>query len=93
LGAGFDSLLRGLDVDTVIVTVLHTNRYCRHTSADICVLDYKIVVPRETADTYTEDRYKGELDYLKRIYKVEVKRLALSIGEPAAVKNLYQYPD
>lgn len=74
-GTGLDSLLRDLKVDSIVVTGLHTNMCCRHTSADGYALGYKIIVPKETTNAFTEEEYKEGLAYLERMYKAEVKPL------------------
>lgn len=78
---GLDSLLRDLKVDTVIITGLHTNMCCRHTSADAYALGYKIVVPKETTNAFTEEEYEDGLAYLKRMYLADVCSLQDFIKE------------
>jgi len=65
-------LLSELGVDTVVITGLHTHMCCRHTSADAFQLGYKIIVPRETTDAFTEADYLSGLDYLKAVYGAEI---------------------
>ncbi len=72
---GLDPLLRSLGIDTIMVTGLHTNMCCRHTSADAYAMGYKILVPEETTNAFTEEEYHEGLDYLKRMYQAEVKPL------------------
>lgn len=72
---GLDMLLRSLKVDTVVVTGLHANMCCRHTSADAYALGYKIIVPKETTNAFSEEEYQDGLAYLSRMYKAEVGAL------------------
>lgn len=65
-------LLSELGVDTVIITGLHAHMCCRHTSADAYYLGYKIVVPRETTNSFTEEDYLSGLKYLKEVYGAEI---------------------
>lgn len=80
---GLDSLLRDLKVDMVVVTGLHTNMCCRHTSADAYALGYKIVVPKETTNAFTEEEYEDGLAYLKRMYLADVCSLQEFMEEKA----------
>ena len=61
-------VLRELDVDTVIITGWQADCCCRHTSADAFFRGFKIIVPRETTDTTTEEGYQGGLGYIQAIY-------------------------
>lgn len=79
-GTELDMLLRNLGVDTLMITGLHTNMCCRHTSADAYALGYNILVPEETTNAFTEEEYLEGLEYLKRMYKAEVKPLKEFIG-------------
>lgn len=82
---GLDILLRALKVDTVVVTGLHANMCCRHTSADAYALGYKIVVPKETTNAFTEDEYQDGLACLQRMYKAEVLPLDSFVREEELV--------
>lgn len=65
-------LLSELDVDSVIITGLHTHMCCRHTSADAFYLGYNIFVPKETTNSFTEEEYSYGLKYLKEVYGAEI---------------------
>lgn len=65
-------LLSELGTDTVIITGLHTHMCCRHTSADAYYLGYRIMVPRETTNSFTEEDYTSGLKYLKEVYGAEI---------------------
>lgn len=69
-------ILRELDVDTVIITGWQADCCCRHTSADAFFRGFRIVVPRETTDTVTEEGYIGGLEYIRTIYGGEICDLA-----------------
>ena len=69
---GLDSVLRNLKVDTLILTGLHTNMCVRHTAADAFFRGYKIVVPQDATEAFTEKDYKEGLEYLKNVYNAEI---------------------
>lgn len=69
---GLDLLLRSLGVDTVILTGIHTNICVRHTAADAFFRGYKIVVPSDAVEAFTEREHLEGLEYLKRIYGAEI---------------------
>ncbi len=84
---GLNSLLRGLKVDTLMITGLHANMCCRHTSADAYHLGYKIVVPKETTNAFSEEEYQDGLNYIKRMYNAEIKPLKDIVRESKAVSQ------
>lgn len=86
-GTELDFLLRNLGVDTIMIAGLHTNMCCRHTSADAYALGYKILVPKETTNAFTEEEYQDGLAYLQRMYKAEVKPLHEFINENSETVN------
>ncbi|HLI46900.1 MAG TPA: isochorismatase family cysteine hydrolase [Geobacterales bacterium] len=69
---GLDLLLRQLNVKKVIITGLHTNICDRHTAADAYFRGYKIKIPEDCVDSFTEKDHLEGLEYLKRIYGAEI---------------------
>jgi len=69
---GLDSVLRNLKVDTLILTGLHANMCVRHTAADAFFRGYKIVVPQDATEAFTEKDYKEGLEYLRNVYNAEI---------------------
>jgi len=69
---GLDSLLRSLHVETVILTGLHTHLFVRHTAADAFFRGYKIVIPHDAVESFTEKDHKQGLEYLKNAYNAEI---------------------
>ena len=65
-------LLKELGIDTVIMTGLHTHMCVRHTSADAYCLGYNVLVASDATDSFTEEDYKGGIEYLKNVYAAEV---------------------
>jgi nicotinamidase-related amidase len=66
-------LLRELGVDTLIMTGLHANMCVRHTAADGFSWGFKIIVPTDGTEAFTQEDYQGGLDYLKQVYGAEIK--------------------
>ncbi|MCX7624355.1 MAG: cysteine hydrolase [Thermomicrobium sp.] len=69
---GLDLLLRSLGVDTVVITGLHTNICCRHTAADAFARAYKIVVPEDCVNAFTEEEHRDGIEYLRRVYGARI---------------------
>ena len=65
-------LLTELQVDTVILTGLHTHMCVRHTAADAYCWGYRIIVPTDTTDSFTEEDYVYGIKYLKEIYGADI---------------------
>ncbi len=67
-----DLLLKELDIDTVIMTGLHTHMCVRHTTADAYCLGYNIVVASDATNSFTEADYNYGIEYLKSVYDAKV---------------------
>ena len=78
---GLDSLLRNLRVDTLILAGLHTNICVRHTAADAFFRGYKIKVPKDATEAFTEEDYREGLQYLKEMYNAEITETEKIIEE------------
>jgi nicotinamidase-related amidase len=76
-----DSFLRARKVDTVILTGLHTHLCVRHTAADAFFRGYKIVVPENGVDSFTEEDHKSGLAYLKEYYAANITTAEAVIKE------------
>lgn len=63
-----DSLLRAKKADAVVITGLHTHMCCRHTAADAFFRGYKVVVPDDCIDAFTEQDHLAGLEYFKAVY-------------------------
>jgi len=72
---GLDMLLRSLGVDTVILCGLHTNICVRHTAADAFFKGYRIVVPEDAVESFTEKDHVEGLKYLKEIYGAVITKV------------------
>ena len=67
-----DLLLRELGVDTVIVVGLQTHICVQHTVADAYYLGYKVIVPKDATDCFTQEIYDYTIKYLSDIYGAEI---------------------
>ncbi|HIT17511.1 MAG TPA: cysteine hydrolase [Candidatus Caccosoma faecigallinarum] len=65
-------LLKELDVETLIMTGLHTHMCVRHTSADAYCLGYEVYVATDATDSFTEEDYRSGLKYLKEVYGAQL---------------------
>jgi nicotinamidase-related amidase len=74
-------LLRELEVDTVIMTGLHTHMCVRHTSADAYMWGYSVVVASDATDAFTEEDYQSGLKYLKDVYAARVATVDELVAE------------
>jgi nicotinamidase-related amidase len=68
-------LLIELKIDTLIIAGLHTHMCVRHTTADAYNWGYKIIIPKETTDSFTKDDYEYGLNYLKTVYGATIQGL------------------
>ncbi len=67
-----DLLLKELNIDTVILTGLHTHMCVRHTAADAYCLGYNVVVASDATDSFTLEDYTYGIKYLKDVYGAQV---------------------
>jgi nicotinamidase-related amidase len=72
VGTPLDMILRDLGIDTLVISGLHTHICDRHTTADAWALGYKIVVPKDCVETFTEDAQKSGLEYLTQVYSAKI---------------------
>jgi len=70
---GLDPLLRGLGVDTVVVTGLHTDICDRHTTADAFFRGYRVIVVTDGTEAFSEEEHEGGLAYLEKVYGAELR--------------------
>ena len=67
-----DLLLRELGVDTVIICGLQTHICVQHTAADAYYLGYKVILPKDATDCFTQEIYDYTIKYLSDIYGAEI---------------------
>ena len=82
---GLDILLRdlydGQGANTIIVAGLHTHICARHTSADAHFRGYDVVLAEDCCESFTEADHKAGLEYIKTMYKAELKKADELIAE------------
>ncbi|MDR2493118.1 MAG: cysteine hydrolase [Coriobacteriales bacterium] len=61
-------LLKELGVTDLVLAGLHTHMCVRHTAADAYMWGYRLIVPTDGTDAFTEDDYGSGLAYLKSVY-------------------------
>ena len=65
---GMDQLLRGLGVETVVITGVHTHICGLHTAADAFFRGYRIIVVTDAVSAFTAEDQAYGLQYLEKIY-------------------------
>ena len=70
---GLELLLRDLNVDTIVITGLHTNCCDRHTAADAFARRFNIIVAREAVEAFTDKENEEGIEYLEKMYGAEIK--------------------
>jgi nicotinamidase-related amidase len=71
-GTDLQLFLEENNVDSVILAGLHTNICVRHTAADAFYNGYKIIVPEDAVDAFTEKDQVEGLAYLKQVYGAKI---------------------
>ena len=65
---GMDQLLRGLGVETVVISGVHTHICGLHTAADAFFHGYRIIVVKDAVSAFTAEDQEYGLQYLEKIY-------------------------
>lgn len=65
-------LLQELHVTTTVICGLHAHMCVRHTSADAYQWGYKVVIPDDGVESFTEEDYLNGVKYLKETYGAEI---------------------
>jgi len=71
-GTGLDSVLRGLEVDRVLLTGVHTHICGLHTAADAFFRGFKIAVITDAINAFSAEDHARGLEYLEKIYGAEM---------------------
>ena len=69
---GLDSLLRELEVDTVVLTGLVTNICIQHTAADAFFRGYSVIVPRDCVEAPSDEIQETSLRYMEEMYGAKI---------------------
>ncbi len=67
-----DTVLRAHDVDRLVITGLHSNICCRHTSADAFFRGIQPILPEDGVESLTQKAHEEGLKYIKEIYQGEI---------------------
>src|SRR3989337_2005570 len=67
-----DSVLRAHDVDNLVITGLHSNICCRHTSADAFFRGIKPILPEDGVDSLTKEAHESGLEYIQTMYQGQI---------------------
>lgn len=68
-------LLEELQVGAIILTGVHTHMCVQHTAADAFNWGYRLEVPLEATNAFTEEDYQIGLKYLKEVYGARLASL------------------
>jgi nicotinamidase-related amidase len=71
-----DTVLRAHGVDHLVITGLHSNICCRHTSADAFFRGIRPVIPEDGVESLTQEAHEQGLEYIKTIYQGQVVNAA-----------------
>jgi nicotinamidase-related amidase len=69
---GLDLILREHGVEEVIIVGQHTHICVRHSSSDAFNRNYKITIPQDCVESFTDKDHIEGLEYLKSIYKANI---------------------
>ena len=69
---GLDLLLRDNGVSELVITGQHTHICVRHTCADAFARNYKITVPEDGVESFSDSDHKNGLEYLKICYGANI---------------------
>ena len=75
-----DEFLKSKGITTLVLTGLHTDCCVRHTAADAFFRGYRVVVPDDCVQAFTEEAHTAGLEYLKFWYKAETPSTAELVG-------------
>jgi nicotinamidase-related amidase len=71
-GTDLEIYLREGCIDWLVLTGLHTNICVRHTCADAFFRGYKITVPEDCVESFTEEDHREALKYIAKVYGVRL---------------------
>lgn len=71
-GTGLDSVLRGLGVNRVLLTGVHTHICGLHTAADAFFRGFEIAVITDAINAFTAEDHAFGLEYIEKIYGAEM---------------------
>ena len=66
-----DEYLKSKGITTLVLTGLHTDCCVRHTAADAFFRGYRVVIPEDCVQAFTEEAHTSGLEYVKFWYKAD----------------------
>ncbi len=69
-----DSLLQSLDVESVVLTGIHTHICVQHSVADAFFRGYQIEVVDDCVDAFTQEEHQRGLAYVEKMYGAKLVR-------------------
>ena len=69
---GLDIILRSMNIDTVILTGIHTHICVLHTAWDAFYYGYKIYVVRDGVAAFSREDHEYALKYMEKIYGAKI---------------------
>ena len=69
---GLDTLLRDLEVETLIVTGIHTHICVLHTVADAVYNRYNVIVVKDAVAAFSKEDHEYALKYMEKVYGVKL---------------------
>ena len=73
---GLHVLLKELGAEELIMTGLHAHMCVRHTAADAYQWGYKLIVPSDGIEAFTQEDFDEGLCYLSEVYAAEISTVA-----------------
>ena len=71
-GTGLELLLHNLKIDTVVIVGLLTEICVRHSAADAFMRGFKVKIPKDCVEAFSEKAQIEGLEYLKAMYGAEI---------------------
>ena len=67
------AILKKMDIDTLILTGVHTHICVSHTAADAYYRGFKIIIPKQCVSTINKEDHENGLKIMEKLYAAEVK--------------------
>ncbi len=69
---GLELLLHTLNIDTVVITGLHTHMCCRHTAADAFMRGFRVIAAEDCLNAFTEEDHRSGIEYMRSVYDASI---------------------
>lgn len=74
-----NSILRDFKVEEIVLTGVLTDVCIQHTAADAFFRGYNIIITRECVDSISEEENEGAIEFMEKMYDVEILDLRETI--------------